>query len=258
MKNYIKTFMKYRYMLILFIKRDIEKKYNGAVLGILWSLLNPLLNMIVLSIVFSTLFKRDIDNFPLYLISARIVFNFFASTTSASMRSVVGSAALLKKINFPKYMVVLSTVLSNFIIFGISFLDLFLIMFLTNAKVNIYFLTLPFLLALLCLFVLGFSLMLSIINAYFRDMQHLYSIFIMVLTYFSAIFYPVDIIPDKFQFIFYINPVYQFIKAFRDIVYYGNLPTSDNLSLCILYTVLSLIIGIWVFIRHKDKIIIRL
>ncbi len=258
MNSYIKTFIKYKYMLELFVRKDIEKKYKDAYLGVLWSLLNPLLNMVVLAIIFSTLFKRDIENFPLYLITGRIIYDFFSGTTNAAMRSVTGSAALLKKINFPKYMVVLSTVLSNFIIFIISFVDLFLIMFLTNAPITWAFLVLPVYLLVYMLFVMGCSLVISILNAYFRDTQHLYGVVLMIVSYFSAIFYPADIIPEQFRFLLYFNPIYQFIEAFRAITYYGTLPTMTNTLVCIGYAILSLVIGTLVFFKYKDKIIERI
>lgn len=255
MINYLKTFNKYKYMLKLFVSRDIEKKYKGAYLGVAWSLLNPLLQMIVLTIIFSALFSRDIVNFPMYLLTGKIIFDFFSSCTNASLKSITGSAALLKKINFPKYMVVLSTVISNFIIFLISFIDLFLIMLITKVTPQWSILIMPVYLLLFFIFVLGFSLLLSILNAYFRDIQHLYSVFIMFLTYFSAIFYPTDIVPEQFQFLFKLNPVYQFIEGFRAILYEGILPNFENLLICTFYTVLSLIIGTIVFIKYKDEVI---
>src|SRR5690606_13617149 len=103
-----KTFNKYKYLLYLFVRRDLKKKYRGSYLGILWSLINPLLHMIILSIVFSTLFHRDIDNFPLYLLCGLLLFQFFSSCTSQSMRSIITSANLLKKIYLPKYIMTLS------------------------------------------------------------------------------------------------------------------------------------------------------
>ncbi len=258
MINYFRTLKKYSYLLKLFIKRDIENKYKGAYLGIVWSLLNPLLTMLVLTIIFSALFKRDIENFPLYLISGKIIFDFFSATTNASLKSIVNSANLLKKVNFPKYLVVVSTVSSNFVFFLISFIDLFLIMILTKASVDLSFLAMPIYLLIFYVFTLGCSLMLSIANATFRDIQHLYSVFILLLSYFSAIFYPRDIVPEQFQFLFDINPVYQYIEGFRDIIYYSKLPTLENFALCSIYAIVSLIIGVLVFIKYKDKVIMKL
>lgn len=256
--SYLKTFFKYNYMLRLFVKRDIEKKYKGAYLGVMWSLLNPLLHMIVLTIIFSALFKNDIENFPMYLLVGRIIFGYFSSTTNSSMRSIIGSAALLKKINFPKYMVVLSTVISEFIIFLISFIDLFLIMAITKTPITLSFIVMPIYLVLFFLFVLGFSMILSISTAYFRDIQHLYSVFITILTYFSAIFYPTSIVPEQFQFLFLFNPVYQFIEGFRDIIYSGVFPSMENLMICTTYTLISLLLGCIIFVKYKDKIIVKL
>lgn len=256
--TYFKTLKKYRYMLSLFIKRDIEKKYKGAYLGIVWSLLNPLLTMIVLSIIFSTLFKRDIENFPLYMISGKIIFDFFSGTTNQSLKSLVNSANLLQKVNFPKYMMVLSTVSSGFVFFLISFIDLFLIVILTKASITWTFLLLPIYLCIFYVFVLGCSLFLSIANAIFRDIQHLYSVFVLLLYYFSAIFYPKDIVPQQFQFFYKLNPVYQFVEGFRDVIYYNQLPSMENFLMCIFYSIISISFGVLVFIKCKDKVIVKL
>lgn len=258
MKEYINNFNKYKYLLSLFVRNNIDKRYRGASLGIMWSLLNPLMEMVVLAIIFSQLFDRDIENYPLYLISGKLILNYFVSTTNASLKSITGSASILKKISFPKYMVVLSTTISNFIIFLISLIDLVLIMVVTDSPFSAAMLFIPVYLFIYFIFVTGVSLMLSIFNAYFRDVQHLYSVFTLLLTYMSAIFYPTDIVPEKFQFMFYLNPVYVFIEGFREMVYSGHLPSMRNMEFAIGYTIISLVVGLSIFIKYKDDVVNKL
>ena len=113
MSTYIQNFLKFQPLLVELVARDIKIKYRRSVLGVLWTLLNPLFMMIILSVVFSNLFKFDVENFPLYLLSGQVIFNFFSDATTSSMNSIIGSAGLIKKIYVPKYLFVLSRVLSN-------------------------------------------------------------------------------------------------------------------------------------------------
>jgi len=214
--------------------------------------------MIVLTVIFSTLFEHHIDNFPLYMISGRLIYEFFASGTNGTMKSIIDSSALLKKVYIPKYLITLSRVLADFIIFLISLVDLFLVMQITGADFTIYIVYAPLYLLLLLLFTTGMSLILSTIMIFFRDIEHLYGIFVMILMYFSAIFYPVEIIPQKFQFILYANPIYQFIAGFRQSLYYG-LPLDPlNLFYCIFAALLSIVIGLVVFEKNQHKFILHI
>lgn len=254
-KRYYLNFKKYYYLFTILVKRDIKKKYKGSALGILWSLLNPLLQMAVLTIIFSTLFKRNIENFPLYMITGRLVFEFFSSGTTTAMKSIIHSAALIKKVYIPKYIMTLSRVLSNFIIFSISLLDLLLVMIFTGADFTINLLYIPVYLLFLLVFTSGVSLILATIATFFRDIEHLYGVFTMMLMYFSAIFYPVEIIPDKFQTLLQFNPLYHYISGFRQIVYNGASPEIGNLLICFGLATISIVIGLVVFERNQDKFI---
>lgn len=254
--TYFNTFKRYRYLLTLLVKKDIKKKYKGSFLGILWSLLNPLLIMIILTIVFSTLFDRHIENFPVYLLSGRLLFEFFSFSTTASMKSIISSANLIKKVYIPKYIITLSKVISNFIFFSISLIDLALIMFITKAEITLNILYAPIYLLLLFFFASGISFILATVTTFFRDMEHLYGVFTMALMYASAIFYPAEIIPDKYQFILTYNPLYQYIKGFRDVVYYGNSIDMNNLLVCLIIAIVSMVTGILVFEKNQDKFIL--
>lgn len=254
--RYLKTFKNYYFLLTILVKKDIKKKYKGSFLGILWSLLNPLLNMIVLTIVFSTLFNRSIKNFPVYLLSGRLLFSFFTSSTTTSIKSVISAANLINKVYIPKYIITLSKIISNFIFFAISLIDLIVIMIATRADITLNIIYAPIYLLLLFVFTCGISLILATITVFFRDIEHLYGVFTTALMYASAIFYPAEIIPDKFQFILILNPMYYFIKGFRDVVYYGLPLQLSNLLICFFIAIISMIVGILVFEKNQDKFIL--
>lgn len=255
---YLKTFHKYYYLLTLLVKKEIKKKYKGSFLGLLWSLLNPLLNMIVLTIVFSTLFHESVENFPVYLLSGQLLFAFFASSTTVSLRSVISSAELIKKVYLPKYLVTLSNIISNFIFFAISLIDLAIIMMVTKSVISINILYAPIYLLLLFFFSSGVSLILATVTVFFRDIEHLYGVLTTVLMYSSAIFYPAEIIPEKFQFILTMNPLYYYIKGFRDAIYSGVSLDFVNLMVCFVLAAISMIIGIFVFEKNQDKFILHI
>ncbi len=252
------NFRKYSYLLSLLVKRNIVMKYRGSALGVLWSLLEPLLNMIVLTIIFSTLFQRDLPNFPLYLISGRLMYTFFQVSTSTAMKSIITSAQLLKKVYIPKYMITLSKVISSFVIFLVSMIDLIFVMLITKAKFTGYLVFIPVYLILFLIFIAGFGLILATLATFFRDVEHLYDVFTMMLMYFSAIFYPVDIIPENYRSLLLLNPVYHYIQGFRQIVYYAEAPEIMNLASCFVLSIVTLSIGLVVFKRNQDKFMLYL
>ena len=256
--RYLQTFKNYFFLLTVLVKTNIRKKYKGSFLGVLWSLISPLLDMIVMTIVFSTLFRRSIDNFPVYLLTGRLLFGFFSQSTKASMKSIISSARLIKKIYLPKYIITLSNLIANFWFFLISLFALVIIMIVTKAPISINILYTPFYLITLFFFSCGVSLFLSTVTVFFRDLEHIYTVFLTVLMYASALFYPADIIPDRFRLILTLNPLYHFIAGFRTVVYQGAAPEIKNLIACLGVAVVSMIIGIIVFEKNQDRFILYL
>ena len=196
MLRYLQNFKKFQPLLQELVARDIKIKYRRSVLGVLWTLLNPLFMMVVLSVVFSNLFRMDIENFPLYLLSGQLVFNFFSDSTTNSMSAVIGNASLIKKIYVPKYLFVISRVFSSFINLMASFTALLLVMVAMRAELHWTVLLIPIPLMLLVLFCLGISLILSAITVKFRDIMHLYSVFTTALMYLTPVIYPMSMLPD--------------------------------------------------------------
>ena len=190
---YIQNFKKFRPLLGELIARDIKTKYRKSVLGVLWTLLNPLFMMIILSVVFSNLFKFDVEYFPVYLLSGQLIFNFYSEATTASMSAIMDNGSLLKKIYVPKYLFVLSRVFSSTINLLASFTALILVMLAMRVELHYTVLLVPIPLIFIVLFSLGVGLILSAITVKFRDIMHLYSVFVTALMYLTPVIYPMSI-----------------------------------------------------------------
>lgn len=239
------------------IKKNFSSKYKESVLGILWSVLNPLLTMILLTIIFSTIFQRSIENYPVYLLSGRCIFSFFTAGTSAAMNSIRGSKTILTKTPAPKFIFVLGGILSEFYNFLISLATLIVVMIVTGAPFNWTMLISFF--PVLCLLgmVLGVGLILSIVIMYFNDINHLWSIVVMMLMYASAIFYPMDIIPIHYRQFLILNPTFWAVDQFRCLFAYGTIPDPLNMFNFFVLSLIVLITGIIVFKKFEKRIIMK-
>lgn len=256
MKQYIKNFNKYRSLLKELVVRDIKVKYKRSVLGILWTLLNPLLTMMVLTIVFSNLFRFDIENYPVYLISGQVMFNFFAESTNMAMGSILGNASLIKKVYIPKYIFPLSRALSTFVNLLFALIAVIILMIFMKIKITVAILFVPLAILYILIFSIGMCLLLSSINVFFRDTQHLYGVLLTAWTYLTPIFYPIEIIPDKFKWIVELNPIYYMVDYFRQCILYGKIPTIELNLICILACSISMVVGLWTFYKTQDKFIL--
>ncbi len=247
-----------KFLLKQLVKRDLTSKYKDSVLGIAWSFLNPLLIMIVFTAIFSMLFGRQIENYPVYFLSGRIIFDFYKSATQGAMKSIKGNASILTKIYVPKYMFLVSKICYEFINFLISFIILFLVMVATGAPFHAtaIFAFIP--LALLLVLIFGVGLILSVCNTYFTDIGHLYQVFTLILMYASSLFYPMEIVPVTVQKIFTLNPVYCAITAFRECVVYGVMPTASILYYLAIFGLTTLGIGIILFRMFSSELVLKL
>ncbi|WP_298500432.1 ABC transporter permease [uncultured Methanobrevibacter sp.] len=252
------TYAEKKFLLKQLVKRDLTSKYKDSVLGIAWSFLNPLLIMIVFTAIFSMLFGRQIENYPVYFLSGRVIYDFYKSATQGAMRSVKGNASILKKIYVPKYMFTISKVCYEFINFLISFIILFGVMLVTGAQFHIttIFAVIP--LFFLVVLIFGIGLILAVGNTYFTDVEHLYSVFALILMYASALFYPMEIVPVTVQKIFTLNPVYCAIASFRECVIYGLFPDVSTLTYLAVFAFTTLGIGILLFNIYNKKLALEL
>lgn len=252
------TYAEKKFLLKQLVKRDLTSKYKDSILGIAWSFLNPLLIMIVFTAIFSMLFGRQIENYPVYFLSGRVIYDFYKSATQGAMRSVKGNASILKKIYVPKYMFTISKVCYEFINFLISFIILFGVMLVTGAQFHIttIFAVIP--LFFLVVLIFGIGLILAVGNTYFTDVEHLYSVFALILMYASALFYPMEIVPVTVQKIFTLNPVYCAIASFRECVIYGLFPDISTLTYLAVFAFTTLGIGILLFSIYNKKLALEL
>lgn len=257
--QYIREFWKYRDLLKLLITKNIKLKYRRSILGYMWSVLSPLMIMIVMTIVFSTMFKRDIENFPVYLFCGQLLFNFMSTSTTQAIFSVTGNAALLKKTYLPKYLFTLAKITSNLIDLVFSFGALAIVMLFTRAKVTWYILLAPFVVLQLYVFCLGLGLFLAQLNVFFKDTQFIYNAGTTAWMYLSAIFYPLESLPEKLVWcIKHLNPMYFYIGQFRDLVYYGRMPGHLIIFAGCVTALLMLLIGAGSFMCTKDKFILHI
>lgn len=246
---------KYRFLMRQLVSRDFKIKYKRSVLGALWSFINPLLMMSVQYFIFSTIFKNDIENYPVYLLSGNVLFNFFNEATNVSMYAITGNAGLITKVYVPKYIYPASKVISTGVNLLISLLPLFIMSFVTGLHMTKAWLLIPFDLIFLLIFCMGVGFMLSAVMVFFRDMQFIWSVFSMILTYATPIFYPESILPDNFQSVLRVNPMYYFTKFFRKIILEGISPQPREYFICALFSVVFFSAGMLVFRKSQDKFI---
>lgn len=252
------TFDEKKFLLKQLVKKDFTSKYKDSVLGVAWSFLNPLLIMIVFTAIFSMLFGRQIDNYPVYFLSGRLIYDFYNAGTKGGMKSIKSNSAIIKKIYVPKYMFILSKVCYEFINFLISLAILFGVMFVTGAPFQFTTIYALIPLVFLLILILGVSLTLSVCNTYFTDIGHLYNVFTLILMYASALFYPMEIVPVTVQKIFTLNPIYSAISAFRGCVVYGILPDISTMLYLAVFSFTALGIGIILFKMYDKKLALEL
>lgn len=258
MKTYMQNFLKFKPLLGELIARDIKIKYRKSVLGVLWTLLNPLFMMIILSVVFSNLFKFDVENFPLYILSGQVVFTFFNAATTSAMTSIISSASLIKKVYVPKYLFVVANIFSGVINLMASFTALLLVMLATRADLHWTVLLVPVPLALLAVFCLGVGLFLAAVTVKFRDIMHLYSVFTTGLMYLTPVIYPMSILPPWLKVVVKLNPLTNYLEMFRDVMLNNIVFGWRALVLAVAETCIMLVVGLYVFYKNQDTFILNL
>lgn len=254
---------KYSPLLKELVIRDIKIRYRRSILGILWTVLSPLLNMLVMTVVFQTIFATTVEFFALYVMIGNIVFGFVSEATNRSMNAILWNASLIKKVYIPKYLFPLSNVVSSMVNFGFSYVAMLLVMIITKAPFSWTMLSsiVPFI--YLVFFSFGLGLILCAVNVFFRDIQHLYAVFLTIWMYISAIFYPVEPLLANEESaavanIIVNNPLYRYIKFFRDITMDGVFPSlADNL-ICAGWALGMMAIGFIVFRLTQKKFILHI
>ena len=253
----LQGFYKYKNLFKQLVSRDIKLKCRRSILGYLWRVLNPLFVMLIMVIVFSNIFRSDVENFPLYLLSGQILFNYMTEATNGAMQSVMGASGLLKKIYVPKYIFTISKVTSTLITMILSLLALLIVAIATHAPVSWKYVLIVIPVTELYIFCLGLGMFLAQAAVFFRDIQYIYSVVLTGWMYMTPIFYPIKMLPDTLQFmITRLNPMYYYIEQFRQIVIYGVLLSWKLIIYGLLVGIIMLLIGIWSFRKTQDKFIL--
>ncbi len=256
--KHLKTFWNRRYLLWELVKKGIKLKYRRSYLGIIWSLLEPILTTIVLTIVFGTLLGRGGRDFPMYILCGRLMYSYFSTSTKAAARSIRSNASMIKKVYVPKYLYPMASVLFNFIIFLISLIVLVPLDIYGHIGVSLSWLLIFIPLILLLLMTFGVGMILSTITVFFRDMEYLWDVILMIIMYTAAIFYyPEKLLASGYSWILKYNPLYCVVDLFRSCVL--NKPLSMyNLMYALGFSVVSVLIGTVVFYKKQDEFILNI
>lgn len=247
------VYSRYSFLLKQLVARDFKLKYRRSTLGMAWSVMNPLLTMIVQYVVFSTLFKSGIPNYPVYLLTGIVFFSFFNEAVNLGMTSIIGNAALIKKVYMPKYIYPISRIITSLVNFALALIPLCLIIIVTKVPVRPAMLLLVFDIACFLMFIVGITLLLSTIVTFFQDVLHLWGVVCMMWQYLTPIFYPETIIPERFVGIYRMNPLYQFITFARTCIIDGISPAPESYFMCLFFAVGMLAVGAAVFKKYQNE-----
>jgi len=253
---YIATFKRFTPLLKMTVDRDYKKRYKRSVLGVAWSLISPLMTLLIMTMVFSLLFSRNIANFPIYLFSGTLIFGFFSEATNAAMNSIESNRAIINKVYVPKYIFPLTKVFLALVHLGFSLLAFAVVFLVTRAPFHWTILFLPVPLLYAFVFVLGLSMLVSCIAVFFKDFAYIYGIFLTGLQYLTPIFYPVEILPDKVRTFIGLNPLYHYITYVRSLVLDGVFPGLWANVVCISFSLFFLFLGTIAFMANQDRYIL--
>lgn len=235
------------------VKRDFTKKYKRTILGMAWSILSPLMNLLIMWMVFSTFFGNNVNHYVIYLFAGQLVFTYFTDATNLGMNSLVNNSSIFTKINVPKYLFLFSQNVSSLINFGLTLLIFFAFTAIDGVAFTWKFFLLVYPVVCLVVFNLGVGLVLSALFVFFRDMQYLWGILTQLLMWMSAIFYTIDSYSQMVQNLFLINPVYLYIRYFRKIVIDGQIPTPQFHLLMAAYALAAFTVGAFMYKKYNHE-----
>lgn len=235
------------------VKRDFTLKYKRTTLGMVWSVLNPLLTLLIMWLVFNTFFGWNTKHYVVYLFAGNLVFSFFSESTGTGMTSLLDNAGIFTKVNVPKYLFLFSKNISALINFGITLIIFFIFCAADHVPFTIKYIFLLYPIGCLIVFNLGVGMILSAAYVFFRDMQYLWGIFTTLLMYLSAIFYTIDGYSTQTQFVFLLNPIYVYIRYIRKIVIDGSIPTIWFHMLAAGYAIIVFVIGCYMYKKYNHE-----
>ena len=244
----LKEIYKYREMIFSLVKKDLRGRYKGSILGFMWTFINPLLQLIIYTLVFSVIMRAGYEQYYLFLFVALIPWLFFQSCVQDGSTSILREKDKIKKIYFPRAVMPIATVTSGFINMLLTFIVIFIVLIVSGRGVNpLALTTLPIVMVVQYILCLGVALIVSALTVYFRDLQYILGILTMGLQYVSPVMYEINIVPDRFKFIFGLNPMTHILNIYRQILYYKQFPDLSTLLYALCFGVGSVIIGFLVF-----------
>lgn len=254
----ISGFRRYTYLLWNLVRRDITTKYRRSILGLMWSILNPLLMMLIITAVFQHLFRYEVENFPIYYLTGSLIFNFVSDSTNNALMSILASSALIRKVYIPKYIFPLEKCIFAFVNMLFSFVAVLIMLAILGVGYHWTLLLAWIPMLYVFIFCVGFGMILAALNVFFRDVGHLYSVWVTAWMYLTPVIYPMNILPRAVQAVVKCNPLTYFIDCFRQLVMYGTLPSLSTNVICLAFALSFLFIGLVVFKRTQDRFILHI
>jgi ABC-type polysaccharide/polyol phosphate export permease len=257
MREAVVELIRYKDLLRLLIATNIKARYKRSVLGVAWTLLSPLLTMIVITVAFSAIFRFSVPNYPVYVLAGLVFFNFFQESTTQSMTSLLWGSALLKKVYVPAAVFPISAVGTALVNLGLTLVPLLLITLYFKQPLNWTLLFVPAAMAMAAMFSLGVGLILSSIAVVFSDVVEMWGVIVRALFYLTPVMYPEEIVPERLIWLVKINPLYDMMLCWREPIYRGALPPMDSVLKALVWSVGTLLVGWWVFSRRSHQFALR-
>ena len=252
------TVAQYKFVIKELVMREFKRKYSRSFLGVIWSVLNPLLTMGVISLFFTQLLGRDTPNFPVYVLTGLLIFQLFTNATNSAMTTLVDSKAMLIKVKFPLEVFVVAKICSSIVDFALSFVAYVVILLVFRVPSSRYMFFYPVILLCVILFVIGTSFVLSVAYVYFGDIKHLWSVVTMMVMWASAVFWSIDVLEGAPAFIARANPVFNFINSARLVMLWQQFPSFWQNFQMIAWSIGVFVVGLRVFKKNKVKILTKL
>lgn len=246
---------RYRELIQCLVVRDLKVRYHGSVLGFFWSLLHPLLMMVLYTVVFSVFLRIEVEHYPLFLISALLPWNFFVAGLNQGSQSLVGNAHFIQKFYCPRELFPLTSILSHSILLFNSLVMIIPFILFYKGEISPSFLLLPVVIFIQLIFGLGLSLILSCLQVFYRDVIHILELFLLFWFFLTPILYPLSMVPEKLQPLFYLNPMFLMVNLYRSILYEGAFPGFSAFLIVAIVAVGTLVIGWKVFLSREQFIV---
>lgn len=247
---------KFKSLIFELVSRDIKVKYRRSFLGLLWTMLVPIFTMLIMTVVFSRLFRFQIENYVVYLLCGNILFGFFSEGTSTGLSSIVDNSSLIKKVYIPKCLFPISKAVSSAVNLFFATIALIVVMLITRTPFHLTILLIPVIVLYLFVFTAGLGMILSSLSIFFRDMVHLFGVIITMWMYTTPIFYPASLLKDNAPILLVINPMYYYIDYMRQLVLEGVVPDFKENVICIIVGIIPFFLGLYIISENQDKYIL--